>query len=96
MILGQPLALECNVTAVRGINSKIYIQWHINGVLEINNSVKASMTNSGFEVFNDSFDIPQLTTNDNGVVYECEVIIYTDPPVRASHSLTLNVTGKSL
>jgi len=44
--------------------------------------------------FRYSYTISQLKTTDEGKVYQCEVVINTTPPVMASGSITLDVTGK--
>ena len=99
MIVGQPLVLECNVIAVRGINSQVDIVWsNANSGKELlrSNNVNGSITNSSTVLYRDYFNISQLTTDDNGITYQCEVIINADPPVRASDNITLHVIGKYL
>ena len=39
-----------------------------------------------------TYNIPLLSTIDNGRVYHCEVMINTSPPVMATDSVTLDVT----
>ena len=96
MIVGQPLALECNVTAVRGINSQVDIVWSdVNSSKQLMRSDNVSaLMNFTSVLYRDSFNIPQLTTDHNGITYKCEVIINADPPVTATDTFTLRVTGK--
>ena len=100
MIVGQPLTLECVATAVRGINSQVDIIWNKNSLAKEfrRNDVNASMTNllMSSVVYKDYFNISKLTTDDNNVTYQCEIIINTNPSVIASGSFTLHVIGKSL
>ena len=96
MIVGQPLTLECNVIAVRGINSQVDIVWSdVNSSKEsISSDDVSGIMNFTSVLYRDSFNIPQLTTDHNGITYECEVIINADPPVAATDTFTLHVTGK--
>ena len=100
MIVGQPLTLECVATAVRGINSQVDIIWNNNSSAKEfrRNDVNASMTNllMSSVVYKDYFNISQLTTDDNNVTYQCEIIINSNPSVMASGSFTLHVIGKNL
>ena len=76
-IVGQPLILECNVIAVRGINSQVVIVWSSitsnEELREVN--VNVSLTIFGSVIYRDYFNIPQLTIDNNNVTYECEVTI---------------------
>ena len=100
MIVGQPLTLECNASAVRGINSQVDIVWsNDNSSKELTRSknVSALMTNfSTVLLYKDYFNISKLTTDHDGITYECEVIINADPPVRATDNIAIHVTGKHL
>ena len=98
MIVGQPFSLECIITTVRGVNSQINIIWSkvSNGEELKRENVSAYMIVNSSVMYRDYLNISQLTTDDNGETYRCEVIINTSPPVKASDSYTLYVTGKNL
>ena len=93
-IVGQSLTLQCEVTTVRGITSRVDIMWSSGG-MELNrtdNVLSTSMSNS--LVYRDSYTISQLSTTDEGRVIQCEVVIIASLPVMASNSTTLDVTGE--
>ena len=95
-VVGQSLALQCNVTAVSGFTSIVDIVWSRDGV-EVNrtNNSLAITTMDGSLVYTDSYVIPMLSTSDNTREYECMAVIYTNPPtVIVSDSFTLNVDGQ--
>ena len=98
--MGQPLTLECVAIVVRGINSQVDIIWKNDASAKEfrRNNVNASMTNLSMSsvVYKDYFNISQLTTDDNNVTYQCEIIINTNPSVMASGGFILHVIGKSL
>ena len=93
-LVGQSLTLQCNVTAVRGITSRVDIVWSSGGIVlkRMNDTAVTEMDNS--LVYTDSYAISQLSTSDEGRLIQCEVVINTSPPVIASNSTTLNVTGE--
>ena len=91
--VGQSLTLQCEVTAVRGITSRVDIVWS-SGVTElerINDVPSTTMGNS--LVYTDSYTISQLSTTDEGRVIWCEVVINAIPAVLASDSITLDIMG---
>ena len=92
--VGQSLTLQCEVTTVRGITSRVDIVWYRGGTVlrRINDTTATTMDNS--LVYIDTYTISQLNTTDEGRVIQCEVVINTSPPVMASDSITLDVTGK--
>ena len=92
--VGQSLTLQCNVTTVRGITSRVDIVWR-NGstVLQIVNDTTATSTLNNQMVYTDSWDI-SLHTDHNDSLIQCEVVINASPSVTASDSITLDVTGK--
>ena len=94
--VGQSLTLQCNVTTVRGITSGVDIVWrNSNGGMELNrtNGVSSTTMDNSL-VYTDSYTISQLNTTDEGRVIQCEVVINASPPVIASDSITLDVTGE--
>ena len=94
--VGQSLTLQCEVTTVRGITSRVDIVWSSNGTeLERMNNVSSTTTGNSL-VYTDSYTISQLSTTNDGRVIQCEVVINTSPPVITSDSITLDVMGKSV
>ena len=93
--VGQSLALQCEVTTVRGITSTVDIVWSSDGteLRRINNTTATTIDNS--LVYTDSYTISQLSTTDDGRVIQCEVVINTSPSVMTNDSITLDVMGKS-
>ena len=91
-VVGQSLTLECSVTTVRGITSNMDFVWSSDGIeLQRLTEVNASFTSN-----NSTYTIPQLSTTDDGRVYQCEVVINTSPPVIATVNVTLDVTVPNL
>ena len=94
-IVGQSLILETNATTVRGITSRIDIEWSIgNKILQRTEGVNITFTASDSVVYKDIYNITQLSTFDDGRVYQCKVIINTNPELIATDTITLDVTGK--
>ena len=92
--VGQSLILQCEVTTVRGINSRVSIEWRSDGdMLQMNNSIPSSMTDDSL-IHTNSYTIDILSTDDEDRTYSCEVVINASPPVMASDSVTLDVTGR--
>ena len=92
--VGQSLTLQCNVTAVRGITSRVDIVWSSGGteLQRMNGTPSTTVDNS--LVYTDSYTISQLNTTDEARVIQCEVVINANPPVRASDSIAVDVTGE--
>ena len=92
-IVGQPLSLECGVTIVRGITSRVDIVWSSNGV-ELRRTEGANSITSDISVtYTDYYNAFQLNTSDDGRVCECEVFVNTSPPFMVDDDITLDVTG---
>ena len=91
--VGQSLTLQCEVTTVRGITSRVGIVWTSGGseLQRITNVSSTTMENS--QVYINSYTISQLNTTDDGRVIQCEVVINASPPVMATDSITLDVMG---
>ncbi|XP_065883964.1 uncharacterized protein [Dysidea avara] len=90
--VGQSLTLECNVTAVRGIEVMVNIIWSVNGgILETMEGVNVSSTTDNSVVYTDTYTVAELSTDDDGREYQCEVVINTSPPVMANDTVTLDV-----
>ena len=93
--VGQSLTLQCEVTTVRGITSRVDIVWSSGSTLlrRINDTtLNTTMINS--LVYMDSFTILSLSTTDEGRMIQCEVVINVSPSVMASDIITLDVTGE--
>ena len=92
--VGQSLTLQCEVTTVRGITSRVDIVWSSDGTeLERMNDVSSTTMDNSL-VYTDSYNISQLSTTDDGKVIQCEVVINTSS--LASDDITLDVTGEYL
>ena len=91
--MGQSLTLQCNVTTVRGITSRVDIAWRSGGI-EVQRTIGISTAMGNSSVYTDSYNIPFLNTSYNTRVIECEVMINTNPPTTVSDSFTLNVDGE--
>ena len=92
-LVRQSLTLQCAITTVIGITSRVDIVWSSSGTVlrRINDTTATTMDNS--LVYTDSYNIPQLNTTDDGRVIQCEVVINTSPSVIASDNTTLDITG---
>ena len=92
--VGQSLTLQCEVTTVRGITSRVDIVWSSNGTVlrRINDATATIMDN--LLVYTDSYTISRLSTTDDGRVIQGEAVINVSPSVMASDSITLDVTGE--
>ena len=94
--VGQSLTLQCEVTTVRGITSRVDIVWSSDGTeLERMNNVSSTTMNSSL-VYTGSYTISQLSTTDDGRVIQCEGVINASPLVVVGDSITLDVMGKCL
>ena len=99
--VGQSLTLQCEVTTVQGITSRVDIVWSSGATVlrRINDPTPntadvSSTTMDNSLVYTDSYTISQLNTTDDGRVIQCEVVINASPLVMANDSTTLDVTGK--
>ena len=91
---GQSLTLQCEVTTVRGITSRVDIVWSSGGTeLQRMNNVSSTMIRDSL-VYTNSYTISQLSTTDNGTVIQCEAIINANSSVMASYNILLDVNGK--
>ena len=94
-IVGQSLILEANVTTVRGITSRLDIEWSTgNMILQKTEGIIITSIASDSVVYKDIYNITQVSTFDDSRVYQCKVIINTNPQLMAADSITLDVTGK--
>ena len=94
-VVSKSLQPECTITTVRGITSRVDIVWSSNGVeLKRITNANISLTINNSELYKDTFNIPLLSTNDDGRVFQCKMIIMTIPSIVAISNITLDVTGK--
>ena len=93
-IVGLSLTLECSVTTVRGITSRVDIMWRrASTLLRKTDNLSPTIMISSL-LYTDTYTISQLSTTDDGREYQCEVVINTSPPVMATGSVTLDVMGE--
>ena len=93
--VGQSLTLECIITTVRGITSRVDVVWSSNGS-ELNavKGVNISSSTNDSLILTNTYIIPQLSTADESKEYLCEISLDTEPLVTATSSVVLHVTGK--
>ena len=92
--VGQPLTLQCEVTTVRGITSRVDIVWSSGGTeLQRMNNVSSTMMSNSL-VYTNSYTISQLSTTDDGTMIQCEGMINVNPMVIADNVIILDVIGE--
>ena len=93
-VVGQSLTLQCEVTTVRGITSRVDIVWSSDGVeLERIYDVSSAIVDNPL-VYAESYTISNLSKSDDGGVIQCEVVINATLSIMASDSITLDVNGE--
>ena len=93
-IVGQTLILQCDITTVRGIISKVRVVWSSDGIeLERIERLNVSSITNNSVLYTDWYAITLLNTADEGRTFECTVVITALSPVMATDSTALNVTG---
>ena len=93
--VGQSLTLESSITTVRGITSRVDIEWSSDGsILKVIQGLNHSSTLNTSVLYADIYIIPQLSTTDEGRNFQCEMSINATSLVKVSNDVTLNVTGK--
>ena len=93
LTIGDPLTLDCTVTAVRGISSSVDIIWTTGGrVVRRVDNITADIEND-YAIYTDSFEISSLSAIDNGREYQCTVVINASQPVYNSDHFTLIFAG---
>ena len=95
-IVGQSLTLECSVTTVRGITSRVDIMWSSDDGLQLKRieGVIVNYSMDNLVVYTTRYTISQLSTTDENRAYQCEVVINSNSTISASGNVTLNVTGR--
>ena len=92
--VGQPLTLQCDIVAVRGITNRVDIMWTSNGMIvkRMHGVMPVYMMNTS-QVYTDSYIISQLSTNDDGRVYQCEVVVNSSPLITVAGDIVIDVIG---
>ena len=94
LTIGDPLTLDCTVTAVRGISSSVDVIWTTGSrVLRVVYNITADIEND-YAIYTDSFEISSLSAIDNGREYQCIVVINAYQPVYNRNQITLIFDGK--
>ena len=92
--MGQSLALQCKVTTVKGITSRVDTVWS-SGCMELERmDGMSSTTIDSSLVYTHSYTISQLSTTDEDRVIQCEIVINASPSVMATDCITLDVAGE--
>jgi len=95
--VGQSLALECSMAAVRGITSRVDFIWRSDDTeVERMEGVSFNSTTNNSVVYIDGYTISQLKTVDDDREYQCEVVINISPPIVTTGSVVLDVIGEWL
>ena len=95
--IGDPLTLDCTVTAVRGISSSVDIIWTTGGrVVRRVDNITADTEQNESAIYTDSFEISSLSAIDNGREYQCTVVINARQPVNNSNQAALIFPGELL
>ena len=92
--MGQPLTLECSVSAEDEIPTRIDFTWSADSL--VLKSVEGVTATDNLQMYTDKYNISQLDTEDNGRIIICEVVISSIPLVVVSNSITLDIIGKNL
>ena len=82
------------MTTVRGITSRVDVVWsneHIE--LQKVTGVNIAYTNAASAIYKSTYTIPLLSTSDVDRVYQCDVVINTNPLTFGSNNITLDITG---
>ncbi|XP_065904759.1 cell adhesion molecule DSCAML1-like isoform X2 [Dysidea avara] len=91
-MLGQPLTLECTAIAPECVTTTVKFVWSNGGVnLRQIEGTGFCIRYSNSSVCKDTYNISALSTNDEGRIYQCYIIINTSPPVMATSTITLKL-----
>jgi len=84
------------VTTVRGITSRVDIVWSSDDGLLMKKieGVSFNYSMDNIAVYAAKYSISQLRTSDENRIYQCEVVVNSDPLTTASENVTLNLTGR--
>ena len=94
-MVGQKLVLQCVATAVEGITVGVNIVWRKDGseFLRVDQPDRRPALNGSVQ-YTDVQEVAALAPDDHDSIYQCEMVIYTTPPVVASKELQVDITGK--
>ena len=84
--------LQCSVSAEDEIDPRVDFMWSDDSLILQN--VEGVTATENHQVYTDTYTISQLSTEDNGRILKCEVVISTVPLVVVSNNITLDVIGK--
>ena len=89
--VGQSLELECNIQGVINAKTTVNITWTVdnNEVRRIENIPDYLLQN-----YSNVFTIPLLSRNEDNSIYQCKVIINTNPAVITIGNFKLTVICK--
>ena len=93
-IEGQPLILQCSVTTIRDINSRVDFVWISHGIELRRVEGVGGKSRVNDLTYTDNYLISRLSTSDNNSLYTCEVVINKIRPISATSNFTLNMFGK--
>ena len=83
------------MTTVRGITSKVNFIWSSDGtVLKEEEMNVQDFIIQNLNIYSSTYTISQLSTNNDGMTYQCEVVIDASPLITEYSNVTLDVTGK--
>ena len=84
------------MTTVRSITSRVDIVWSIDGVqVEIIEGANITILSETYAMYEVYYQIPLLSTTDDGRVYQCKAVVNTNPPVMGTDDVILDVIGNS-
>ena len=92
--IGDPLILNCSVTAVRGISSSVDIIWSTGGIVVRRMENVIPNIENDSTIYTDLFEISSLSAIDNRREYQCTVIINASEPIYNSDQFTLIFIGE--
>ena len=91
--VGQSLTLLYTVTMVRGITNRVVIIWSREGIRFNTTHVINTTTMDTLVVYKGFYTILQLSTSDDGIMYEYKLVI-RNSRVETNGAIRLNVTGR--
>ena len=92
--VGKSLTLQCGVTTVRGISSRVGIVWSSGGT-ELQRMINITpITKSDLLVYSNNYTIMLLNTSDEGRIFQCQVVSNSSRLVMANNNITLDVNGE--
>ena len=92
-VIDQPLTLQCTVTTVMDIDSRVDIVWSTGNtqVRRVNNVAASDIIT--LTAYEDTFVTPPLDISDIGSVYHCKVIINSSPLTMEQDDFTIPFPG---